>query len=134
MAQTVLVVDDDPMAHRVLKHYLEQAGYQLITARSGPEAIDMAMRDLPELIIMDVLMPGMDGLEALRQLKDNAATQRIPVVVLTSSAFRLTELESAASGAASFLAKPFSKSQLLALVRKLVAKPAVGGESDAASK
>jgi CheY-like chemotaxis protein len=120
MAHKVLVVDDDPLARRVLQHYLERAGYQMLTARNGHEAIEVATRELPPLIIMDVMMPDLDGLEALRRLKTLAATSEIPVIVLTSSGLRLTELEAAASGAAIFLTKPFTESDLLSAVRRLV--------------
>ncbi len=123
MADRVLIVDDDPIAHRVLGHYLEQAGYQLITARSGREALEVATRELPRLIIMDVLMPEMDGLEVLRRLKETDVTTGIPVLVLTSSGFRLTQLQSSASGAAIFLTKPFNKSALLGAVQSLVKGP-----------
>src|SRR5690242_3493003 len=69
MAETVLIVDDDPITHRVLRHYLESAGYKLIAAKSGREALAVATSKLPQLIIMDVLMPEMNGLDALRKLK-----------------------------------------------------------------
>ena len=126
MAQTVLVVDDDPVVHRVLQHCLKGAGYQMTTASSGHQAIELATRELPQLIIMDVMMPEMSGLEALRRLKTIEATKEIPVIVLTVSARRLTRLESEASGAAVFLTKPFSKSELLAVVRRLVSEKAEG--------
>ena len=122
MADTGLVVDDDPMVHRVLQQYLKRAGYQMTTANSGRQAIEVAARDLPQLIIMDVMMPEMSGLEALRQLKSTEATKDIPVVVLTSSAVRVTELESTASGAAFFLTKPFTESQLVTAVRRLASE------------
>jgi len=126
MTDTVLVVDDDPMVHRVLGHYLERAGYQLSTAHTGRQAIELATRDMPRLIIMDVMLPEMSGLEALRELKDGDLTKEIPVIVLTSSAVRATELESTASGAAVFLTKPFTELELMTAVRRLVSERAKG--------
>jgi CheY-like chemotaxis protein len=120
MAPKILVVDDDPILHRVLQHYLERAGYHLSTAKSGRAAIELAQRELPHLIIMDVMMPEMSGLEALRQLKSIEATKAIPVIVLTSSSLRLTHEESTASGASAFLTKPFAEGQLLTLIRELL--------------
>lgn len=120
----ILIADDDPIVTRVLKPCLEQAGYQVMTAKSAREAIELANRQLPQLIILDVLMPQMDGLRALRQLKNTEATKEIPVIVLTSSALRLTQLEAAASGADLFLTKPFSKSQLLRGLQRLVSERA----------
>ena len=128
----MLIVDDDPITHRVLRHYLEDVGYKLITAKSGGEALAVATRELPQLIIMDVLMPEMNGLEALRKLKHLDATKDIPVIVLTSSRLRLTQLESTASGAAVFLTKPFKKSSLLAAVQSVVkpSAPRVASQKD----
>ena len=120
MSQKVLVVDDDPIMHRVLKHYLERNGYQMLSASNGRQAIESATQELPQLIVLDVRMPDMSGLAALRQLKDIEATQAIPVIVVTVSADRLTHMESQVSGAAGFLTKPFRPAELLAEIKRLV--------------
>jgi CheY-like chemotaxis protein len=123
MVHTVLVVDDDPVLHAVLRRILEGTEYHLARANNGREALEQATRDLPQLIILDVLMPDMGGLAVLRQLKEAEATKRIPVIVLTSLAQRTTELEATASGADIFLGKPFTESQLLTALRKLLPEP-----------
>ena len=123
MAQTVLVVDDDPIMHRVLKLYLERNGYEMISANNGREAIELAGRELPRLIVLDVRMPEMGGLATLRQLKEAAATKAIPVIVVTVHSDRLTRMEAEASGAAAFLAKPFRPAQLLAEIKGLAPGP-----------
>ena len=123
MAHTVLVVDDDPIVHCVLCRVLEGAGYQLARANSGREALELATRDLPQLIILDVLMPDIGGLAVLRQLKNAEATKGIPVIVLTSLAQRTTQLEATASGADLFLSKPFTEAQLLTALRQLLPEP-----------
>jgi CheY-like chemotaxis protein len=123
MAHTVLVVDDDPVVHLVLRRLLEGTGYELARANSGGEALELATRDPPQLIILDVLMPDMGGLEVLRQLKAAEATKGIPVIVLTSTPQRTTELEATASGADVFLGKPFTETQLLSALRKLLPGP-----------
>ena len=123
MAHTVLVVDDDPVVHCVLCRVLEGAGYQLARANNGREALELATRDLPQLIILDVLMPDIGGLAVLRQLKNAEATKGIPVIVLTSLAQRTTQLEATASGADLFLSKPFTEAQLLTALRQLLPEP-----------
>jgi len=120
MPKTVLVVDDDPVVHWVLSHFLAGRGYQLTGAKTGPEALELATRDLPQLIILDVMMPDMGGFAVLRQLKNAEATAGIPVIVLTHVVQRTTQLEAAASGADRFLSKPFTKAQLLTALRQLL--------------
>jgi len=120
MANTVLVVDDDPVVHWVLKRSLEGTTCQLTRANNGREALELATRDLPQLIILDVMMPDMGGFAVLRQLKDAEATKGIPVIVFTSLSQRTTKLEASASGGDFFLSKPFSEAQLLAAVRQFL--------------
>jgi CheY-like chemotaxis protein len=120
MARKVLVVDDDPIMHRVLKHYLEQRGYETLTAGTGGQAIEVASNELPDLILLDVGMPDMSGLAALRQLKEQEATRLIPVIVITAHADRTTQLESKISGAAAFLTKPFRLAELLDALQKIL--------------
>lgn len=126
MAQKVLVVDDDPIMHRVLKHYLERNGYEMSNASDGRQAIDLATRELPDLIVLDVRMPEMSGLAALRQLKETQSTKAIPVIVVTVHADRLTHMESQVSGAAAFLAKPFRPAELLAEIKRLLPPGSTG--------
>ena len=120
MACKVLVVDDEPYMHRLLQHHLERAGFQMLDAYNGREALELAGRDLPNLIVMDVMMAEMDGLSALKQLKKDNATKAIPVVMITASMHQITRQEAELSGAALFLTKPFSPTQLLSAMRTLV--------------
>jgi two-component system, OmpR family, KDP operon response regulator KdpE len=120
MAHTVLVVDDDPIMHRVLQHYLERRGYRLLNAKGGHEALEIATREVPDLILLDVGMPDMSGLTALRHLKDNEKTRATPVIVITSHADRATHVESEVFGAAAFLTKPFRSADLLQLLLKIL--------------
>jgi CheY-like chemotaxis protein len=120
MAQKVLVVDDDPIMHRVLKHYLERNGYEMINASNGRQAIQIATSELPGLIVLDVRMPEMGGLAALRELKEAESTKAIPVIVVTVNADRSTLMESQVSGASAFLAKPFRPSELLGEIQRLM--------------
>jgi CheY-like chemotaxis protein len=120
MTKQVLVVDDDQLMHRLFQHHLERAGYQMLSATNGREALEIATRQVPQLIVMDVMMPDIDGLAALRELKKTDATKKIPVIVITANSHHLTRKESESCGAAIFLTKPFSPTQLLNEIRRLV--------------
>ena len=122
MANKILIVDDDPLMHLLYKNHLEGAGYQMIMASNGIEALAVAARELPQLIVMDVMMVGMDGMTALRELKSTEATKGIPVLIITANVNQhaAARRESELSGAAGFLTKPFSPAQLLAEVRRLL--------------
>ena len=86
MPHTVLVVDDDPLTQRVLQHYLERAGYRMLSANNGREAIKIARSALPQLIILDVMMPDMDGWTVLAQVQNTERTKAIPVIMLSGNA------------------------------------------------
>jgi CheY-like chemotaxis protein len=120
MPHTILIVDDDPVMQRVLRHYLERLEYRTISAQNGREAVELATRERPQLIVLDVMMPEMGGLTALRNLKELDATKDIPVIVVTVQAAPLTQLEAESSGAALFITKPFSPAQLLGEIRRLL--------------
>ncbi len=120
MGKKILVVDDEYYMHRLMHYHLARAGYELVDARNGREAVAAAAREKPDLIIMDVMMAEMDGLSALKELKQGEATRGIPVIMLTASAHVVTREQSEATGAAAFFTKPFSPTQLLAMVRKLI--------------
>ena len=120
MIKQILVVDDDPVMHRLVQHHLQRAGYGMLSASNGREAIDIASREKPGLIVMDVMLPEVDGLAALRELKKADVTKNIPVIVITANSHAVARKESENSGAAIFLTKPFSPTQLLNEVRRLV--------------
>lgn len=125
MSLKVLIVDDDPLVHMLYSRPLIGAGYEVLTARDGIEALAMATRESPELVLMDVMMAGMDGLSALRELKRGEATKQIPVIIITSNvgAHTAARREAQLAGASGFLTKPFSPAQLLTEVTKLVPPP-----------
>ena len=119
MTNQILVVDDDQLMHRLFQHHLEKAGYQMLSATNGREALEIASRERPVLIVLDIMMPEVDGLAALRELKKADKTKAIPVIVITANSHHLTRKESESCGAALFLTKPFSPTQLLNEIRRL---------------
>ena len=124
MPPKVLIVDDEPHMLRVTELSLRKGGYTILIGRNGREAVDLARNEQPSLIVMDVSMPELDGLAALRQLKDSPATAGIPVIMLTARGHLLTRDEAESSGAALFLTKPFSPTQLLREAQRLIQSPA----------
>jgi CheY-like chemotaxis protein len=124
--QKILIADDEVYMLRLLEMTFKKGGYAVVSCRDGQEALAQAVSALPQLIVLDVMMPGLDGLGALRQLKGNAATRDIPVVVLSAKGHALTKVEAEQAGAAMFLAKPFSPNQLLSEVQKFLGLPNAG--------
>ena len=119
MNNTILVADDEPFMVRLLQYQLEKAGYSTVTARDGREAVELATTGRPRLAILDVMMTPMDGLSALREIRENAATRGLPVILLTASAHQQVRDSAESGGATLFFTKPFSPTKLLEAVRQL---------------
>lgn len=102
----ILIVDDSPLQQKLASIYLSKEGYSIITANSGKEGIEMAERERPDLIILDVEMPEMDGLEALRHLKNNPSTAAINVLMCSSVKNEEVIKEALLIGATGYLNKP----------------------------
>ena len=132
MGRKALVADDDALMRRLCLRILEPAGCRVILANNGREAVELATRELPQVIIMDVVMPEMNGLEALRQLKQAEATKAIPVIIMTGQADRKIRQESASWGAAVLLPKPFRPPELLKAVQRLIRPKTADKKSNAA--
>jgi len=120
MPASILIVDDEPHILRVTELSLRRGGYDIIIGRNGREALELARLHQPELIVMDVLMPEMDGLTALQHLKNDPVTAGIPVILLSARGHVILPDEAGNSGAALFLTKPFSPTQLLNEARRLI--------------
>ena len=117
----VLVVDDDPFAAKLISKALDQQGYQLGFAEAAPAALAFLRRRQPALILMDVNLPGMDGLALTELLKANPILAHIPVLMLTGEATRETIARSKAAGAAGFIVKPFAREALIAKMALMLA-------------
>lgn len=119
----ILIADDEVYMLRLLEMTFKKGGYTVVSCRDGKEALAKATTDTPQLIVLDVMMPGLDGLGALRQLKGNPSTRHIPVVVLSAKGHALTKVEAELAGAVLFLSKPFSPNQLLSEAQKILSPP-----------
>ena len=119
----ILVADDEVFILRLLEMALEKGGFEVICCRDGKQALATAIDVRPQLILLDIMMPGLDGLGALRQLKENPATRDIPVVVLSAKGHALTKVQAEVAGAVMFLTKPFSPNQLLSDVKRILGQP-----------
>ncbi len=113
MARKVLIVDDAQVDRSNLERIVAGAGHTTVLADSGGQAIERAKRDKPDLILMDVNMPGMDGFAATRQLKADPATKDIPIVFVTSKNQKADMAWGQMLGARGFIAKPYSTEQIL---------------------
>jgi len=114
---TILIVDDEPQLRQVIRTQLEEQGYHLVEASSGQEALALAYRVNPDLILLDVIMPDLDGLEVCRILKRNEATRSIPVVLLTFREGLEDRIQGLDAGASDYLTKPVQPDELLARVK-----------------
>lgn len=117
----ILIVDDEKHMRRLIELSLRKGGFQILGAENGAQAVECARRELPKLVVMDLNMPEMDGLAALQRLKQCPETANIPVIMLTVRGQLFSREQAEQSGAALYLTKPFSPSQLLAEARQLLA-------------
>lgn len=117
MPQKILVVEDELTNQEVAEVILRNQGYQVLLAANGQEAIEKAVAEQPDLIIMDILMPVLDGLTATRQIKTNPRTASIPVVAVTAKASNSDRDAAEAAGCDGFLAKPYRNKTLVEIVK-----------------
>ena len=120
MSTRVLVVEDDPDISELVARYLEKAGYTATRVSSGRDALDAVRAKAPELIVLDVMLPHVDGLEVCRLLRANDHTASIPIIMLTARAEESERIVGLEMGADDYLAKPFSPNELVARVRALL--------------
>jgi len=117
---TILVVDDEPAIRTILRHQLAGAGYRVLLAADGRTALEQLDRELPDLVLLDVMMPGMDGREVLRRIRSDPRHHHLPVVMLTARGERSHVLRGLEDGANDYIVKPFAHQELLLRVGNLL--------------
>ena len=118
--KTILVADDESHILNVVSLKLRNAGYRVLTARDGQEALELAQQERPDLIITDYHMPALSGLELCRRLKQDPATESIPAIMLTARGYHLEPADTKDSGIRRMLSKPFSPRHLLQTVNEVL--------------
>lgn len=121
---TVLIVEDNELSRDALSRRLQRRGYQIAIAADGEQAVSVAHGAMPDLILMDLGLPGVDGWAATKQLKGDAATRHIPIIVLSAHAMSSDRAEALAAGGDDFDTKPVRFPQLLEKMERLLAKGA----------
>ena len=119
MAKKILAVDDERHIVRLVEINLQKAGYEVVTATTGREALEMVAKTKPDLVVMDVMMPEMDGLEALEKMKADPEMAKIPVIMLTAKAQDADVFSGWQKGADLYLTKPFNPAELLNFVKRI---------------
>lgn len=116
---TVLIVEDTISEMELMSYYLRECGYVVISAGTGKEAINKAIAQRPDVILTDVVMPGMSGFELCRNLKKHPATENVPIVICTSKNLEIDRLWGMKQGADAYITKPFTREQLIRVVKSV---------------
>lgn len=116
----VLIVEDETDILQLLKYNVESAGFEVSTAEDGYEALSLAKRQLPDLILLDLMIPGLDGFEVCRELKRNAETKHIPIIMLTAKGEEIDRIVGLELGADDYVVKPFSPRELNLRIRAVL--------------
>jgi DNA-binding response OmpR family regulator len=120
MLTKVLVIDDEKDIVALLRYHLEKAGYQCLEGMDGPTALRLIRDHHPDLLILDLMLPGMDGLEVCRQLRQDVSTARLPILMLTAKAEEVDRVVGLEVGADDYVVKPFSPRELIARIRAIL--------------
>src|SRR3989338_6691887 len=118
MKKKILVVEDAPHISRLVRFILEKNGFEVLQAFVGQEGMEMAKKEKPDLIILDVMMPNMDGFEVAKKLTGMEETKNIPIIMLSSAAQFKDKMKGIESGAIDYITKPFEKEELIAKVKE----------------
>ncbi|MGH2528237.1 MAG: response regulator [Actinomycetota bacterium] len=117
----ILIVDDDPVILRLLQINFRLEGYEVDSASRGDEALRRAREAVPDVVVLDIMMPGVDGFDVLRQLKEDPASRDVPVILLSARSQDEDRLRSYALGVEVYVTKPFDPAHLVEIVRRVLA-------------
>lgn len=120
MSKKVLIVDDEPGVVKMVRYLLEKNAFTAISANDGEAGVNLAIQEKPDLILMDIMMPVIDGNEATRRLKENESTRQIPVVMLSALGQEGDVAKSLELGALDYIVKPFHPQELMDRVKKIL--------------
>jgi len=120
MAKKILIIDDEPDMLEILRFRLEKNGYKIVTASSGEEGLVKAEKIKPDLILLDILLPGISGLEVVKKLKANKLTKKIPVIMVTALISQDAMAKGLEHGAQYFISKPFDPADLLGEIKNAI--------------
>ena len=126
MKKRILLVDDDPDILKVNRILLEREGYDVLTATDGEEALDLVKQGEVDLMVLDIMMPGVDGFEVCQRLKEDDESFQIPVLMLTAKTELADKILGYFVGAADYLSKPYDKAVLLGKIRNLLGERPAG--------
>jgi two-component system cell cycle response regulator DivK len=118
MSRRILVVEDHEENRRIMRDLLTAAGYEMIEAVTGEDGVALAARERPDLILMDIQLPGLDGYDTTRRIKADPALRAIPIIAVTSYALSGDDVKAFAAGCDAYVTKPFSPRALLAKIRE----------------
>ena len=119
-AKTILYVEDNELNRKIVRDLLKRTAYRLIEAHDGEAGVAMALEQRPDLVLMDIQLPKISGMDAIRRLRAEPATAATPIIAITSFALSGDEQKAKDAGATAYLAKPYSPFDLLNLIRKLL--------------
>lgn len=129
--ELIFVVEDEAHIQQLVKYNLEANGYRVMTFESGEEILNEAKNTLPDLFILDIMLPGMDGLEVCKQLRENPRTHSIPIILLTAKSDEFDKVLGLELGADDYITKPFSVREFIARVKALMRRVSIGIQPEA---
>lgn len=124
----ILIVDDEPDAIELIKFNMEESGYHIVTASNGRKALDEIKKDAPDLVVLDLMLPEVDGIEVCKIIRRNAETSDLPIIMLTAKAAEIDRVLGLELGADDYMTKPFSPRELILRVKNLLKRRAAQSE------
>lgn len=132
MAKTnVLVVEDDSDILNLLKYNLQSAGFDVLSSENGYDGLALARKNLPDLVVLDLMLPGLDGFEVCRELKRSAETKKIPVIILTARGDEIDRIVGLELGADDYVVKPFSPREFILRIKAVLRRSSTDADADA---
>ena len=128
--QTILIIEDEPELQEILTYNLEAQGYQVHVCDHGTRGLEAVQKLMPDIILLDVMLPGMDGLEVCRHIRSNKSTKRIPIVMLTAKSEEVDQLVGFQMGADDYVTKPFKMRILIERVKSLLRRAHLPAEDE----